>query len=152
MKIPWSYIIANIFGILACAASLSHCRVGGIMCRRASANAPEFFLHHSFIDKIWANWQEYNNGHMTVHFQNIRSTMRETGYSPADYIDSVDLPSPGRFGRRTGRRTCVYTRTRRPLYSGRFLTVWTEWHVVRSSPFLDTRLLLSIIAKCDFLM
>ena len=84
-----------------------HCRVGGIMCRRASANAPEFFLHHAFIDKIWANWQEYSNEHMSVHFQNIRSTMTETGYSPADYIDSVDLPNPGRFGRRTGQRTCV---------------------------------------------
>ena len=77
------------------------------MYRRASANAPEFFLHHAFIDTIWANWQEYSNEHMSVHFQNIRSTMRETGFSPVDYIDSVELLNPGRFGRRTGRRTCV---------------------------------------------
>lgn len=80
-----------------------HCRVGGSMCTTVSANAPEFFLHHAFIDKIWANWQEYSNEHMTVHFQNIRSIMKETGYSPADFIDSVNLPDPSR----SGRRTCV---------------------------------------------
>ena len=84
-----------------------HCRVGGTMCRSVSANAPEFFLHHAFIDKIWANWQEFSTEHMTVHFQTMRNIMRETGYSPSDFIDSVDLPNPGRFGRRTGRRTCV---------------------------------------------
>lgn len=77
------------------------------MCTTVSTNAPEFFLHHAFIDKIWANWQEYSNEHMTVHFQNIRSIMRETGYSPADFIDSINLPDPSRSGRRTGRRTCV---------------------------------------------
>lgn len=77
------------------------------MCTTVSTNAPEFFLHHAFIDKIWANWQEYSNEHMTVHFQNIRSIMKETGYSPADFIDSINLPDPSRSGRRTGRRTCV---------------------------------------------
>lgn len=77
------------------------------MCTTVSTNAPEFFLHHAFIDKIWANWQEYSNEHMTVHFQNIRSIMTETGYSPADFIDSINLPDPSRSGRRTGRRTCV---------------------------------------------
>ena len=28
------------------------------MCLVTSAEAPEFFLHHAFIDKIWSDWQE----------------------------------------------------------------------------------------------
>ena len=30
-----------------------HCQIGAIMCTAESASAPEFFLHHTFIDKIW---------------------------------------------------------------------------------------------------
>jgi hypothetical protein len=29
-----------------------HCLIGGTMCTTDNANAPEFFLHHSFIDKV----------------------------------------------------------------------------------------------------
>lgn len=81
-----------------------HCRVGGDMCTVTSANAPEFFLHHGFIDKIWANWQEYSEQHMTVHFSNLRNIMTGTGrYRPADFIDNIDLPDIDR----PGQRTCV---------------------------------------------
>jgi hypothetical protein len=34
-----------------------HCSVGGTMCTIQSAEAPEFFLHHGFVDKLWADWQ-----------------------------------------------------------------------------------------------
>lgn len=34
-----------------------HCSVGGTMCSIRSADAPEFLLHHGFVDKIWADWQ-----------------------------------------------------------------------------------------------
>ncbi|XP_062500757.1 tyrosinase-like [Corticium candelabrum] len=34
-----------------------HCSVGGTMCTIQSADAPEFFLHHGFVDKLWADWQ-----------------------------------------------------------------------------------------------
>ena len=70
------------------------------MCTVTSANAPEFFLHHAFIDKIWANWQEYSLQHMTVHFSNVNTRMRGTRYRPRDFMDTISLPD-------TGRRTCV---------------------------------------------
>lgn len=35
-----------------------HCLIGGTMCSVESASAPEFFLHHGFIDKIWDDRQK----------------------------------------------------------------------------------------------
>lgn len=35
-----------------------HCLIGGTMCSIESASAPEFFLHHGFIDKIWDDRQK----------------------------------------------------------------------------------------------
>ncbi|CAH3047087.1 unnamed protein product, partial [Porites lobata] len=68
-----------------------HCRVGGDMCRMTSANAPEFFLHHAFIDKIWANWQEYSHQHMIAHFSNLSFVMTGTRwYRPRDFINTHD--------------------------------------------------------------
>ena len=40
-----------------------HCRIGGDMCLVTSAEAPEFFLHRGFIDKIWSDWQEKSRDH-----------------------------------------------------------------------------------------
>ena len=34
-----------------------HCAVGGTMCTTDSADAPEFYLHHGYIDKLWNAWQ-----------------------------------------------------------------------------------------------
>lgn len=82
-----------------------HCRVGGDMCTVTSANAPEFFLHHAFIDKIWANWQEYSVQHMNVHFSGVNTIMRGTRYRPRDFMDTIGLPDIERPGPR--RRTCV---------------------------------------------
>ena len=44
-----------------------HLWVGGSMEPMTSPNDPVFFLHHCFVDKIWADWQEqkmkdFNNG------------------------------------------------------------------------------------------
>ena len=91
-----------------------HCRVGGDMCTVTSANAPEFFLHHGFIDKIWANWQEYSEAHMRAHFQNTNSLMTETGYRPREFINNVALPDI----ERSDRRTCVlYEDPTHPVYN-----------------------------------
>ena len=75
------------------------------MCSVAAANAPEFFLHHAFIDKIWANWQEYSVEHMNVHFSNVATRMRGTRYRPRDFMNTSSLPNIRRPGPR--RRTCV---------------------------------------------
>lgn len=86
------------------------------MCTNSSANAPEFFLHHAFIDKIWANWQEYSERHRTVHFSRLNISMIGTNYRPRDFMDTIELPDIERL--RTGRRTCVlYQDPTRPEYS-----------------------------------
>ena len=85
-----------------------HCRVGGDMCRMTSANAPEFFLHHAFIDKIWANWQEYSHQHMIAHFSNLSFVMTGTRwYRPRDFINTHDLPDIQITQNIDGRRICV---------------------------------------------
>ena len=82
-----------------------HCRVSGTMCTDDSANAPEFFLHHAFIDKIWANWQEYSVEHMEVHFVNVSHNMTGTEYWPGQFVDTYELPDLRRPS--TGNTVCV---------------------------------------------
>ena len=70
-----------------------HCNIGGTMCTGDSANAPEFFLHHGFIDKIWADWQ--NKGPI---FKNHKYSLDNSampgafGYSPATVYDLNNQP------------------------------------------------------------
>ena len=39
-----------------------HGRVGGNMGGAGSPQDPVFWLHHAFVDKIWADWQKINTG------------------------------------------------------------------------------------------
>ena len=51
-----------------------HCRIGGkrgTMCSKLSANAPEFLLHHAFVDKIWADWQKKGTHYKNAYFRGI---------------------------------------------------------------------------------
>ena len=52
-----------------------HCLIDGTMCSLDSASAPEFFLHHGFIDKIWDDWQKKSENHKNVFFPNITDHM-----------------------------------------------------------------------------
>ena len=90
-----------------------HCRIGGDMCLVTSAEAPEFFLHHGFIDKIWSDWQEKSRDHLTAHFRNITNPMIGTGYRPGDFLDNSNLPDV----ERPGWPTCVlYDDPTNPVY------------------------------------
>ena len=66
------------------------------MCAHNSANAPEFFLHHAHIDKIWADWQAKSNDHMEAYFTTVPRHERMEGndFHPSDYIDTFNLPHP----------------------------------------------------------
>jgi Common central domain of tyrosinase len=48
--------------------NLVHVWVGGSMMPMSSPNDPVFFLHHCFVDKIWADWQRANpaSGYLPV--------------------------------------------------------------------------------------
>lgn len=95
-----------------------HCNVGGTMCNQYSANAPEFFLHHAFIDKIWADWQEKGTEHMDVYFRDLpsRTRMQAAQFHPQDYIDTLYLPHPD-VNRRNAENICViYKDPVHPMY------------------------------------
>ena len=64
-----------------------HCQVGATMCTNESASSPEFFLHHTFIDKIWDDWQKKSCTHKNAYFPTIRQNMPETELRPAELID-----------------------------------------------------------------
>lgn len=94
-----------------------HCEIGGTMCAHNSANAPEFFLHHAFIDKIWADWQAKSNDHMETYFTTVPRYVRMEGndFHPSDYIDTFNLPHPNVD--RTDDYICVmYQDAAHPLY------------------------------------
>ena len=70
-----------------------HCLIGGTMCGNLSAYAPEFFLHHGYIDKLWAAWQKKGLEYRDAHFSNMTTPMAEAGSTtPADVIDNDNLP------------------------------------------------------------
>lgn len=71
-----------------------HCNIGGTMCSSDSANAPEFFLHHGFIDRIWALWQ--NKGpafkNLPHYSQNTTPMPGAYGTTPRDVYDLNNQP------------------------------------------------------------
>ena len=62
------------------------------MCTLGSANAPEFFMHHGFIDKIWNDWQQKSIVNKYAHFLNINQKMQLSPYYPRDFIDIAKQP------------------------------------------------------------
>ena len=69
-----------------------HCLIGGTMCGHNAAAAPEFFLHHGFIDKIWNDWQKITLGHKYAFFATIDENMPGTGLTPQAVIDLSSQP------------------------------------------------------------
>lgn len=70
-----------------------HNIIGGTMSTHFAANAPEFFLHHAFLDKIWYTWQKKSPNHKYVHFLQRNTTyMLGCEYTQRDLIDSNFLP------------------------------------------------------------
>ena len=70
-----------------------HNIIGGTMCTHYAGDTPEFFFHHSFLDKIWFTWQEKSEKHKWVHFlQRNSSKMLGSDYTQYDLTDSHNLP------------------------------------------------------------
>ena len=69
-----------------------HSNIGGTMSSRESSNAPEFFLHHGFIDKIWADWQEKGITFKRHKYYTDTTSMPGTNYTPRDVHDLDDQP------------------------------------------------------------
>ena len=72
---------------------LVHCIIDGTMCSIDSASAPEFFLHHAFVDKIWRDWQRLSANHtFNEYFWTQRQRMPGTVYKSKDLLDLNDQP------------------------------------------------------------
>jgi tyrosinase len=44
-----------------------HMRISGHMSSAESPRAPEFFLHHGMIDRMWGEWQKISPGHLAAY-------------------------------------------------------------------------------------
>jgi len=44
-----------------------HVRISGTMVTGESPRAPEFFLHHNMIDRMWSVWQSYSPAHLSSY-------------------------------------------------------------------------------------
>ncbi len=62
------------------------------MCSIDSANAPEFFLHHGFIDKIWWDWQKKTPANKNAYFPSINMRLQASNYYPRDFLDIAKQP------------------------------------------------------------
>ena len=62
------------------------------MCSFDAASAPEFFLHHGFIDKLWADWQAKSNQHKNAFFPTVNGLMPGTNLRPRTVIDLAIQP------------------------------------------------------------
>ena len=58
----------------------------------SSAGAPEFQLHHGFVDKIWGDWQKKSSTNLNAFFPGINDKMTATDYYPRDLIDLTKQP------------------------------------------------------------
>ena len=70
-----------------------HDCVGGHMGVHPTASfTPEFWLHHSFIDKLWADWQGKGTENKFHYYTNIIFTMTGSERFPWEYLDLDNLP------------------------------------------------------------
>ena len=94
-----------------------HCNIGGTMCTVDSANAPEFFLHHGFIDKIWADWQNKGPGYknQAYYTQNTNAMPAAYGHSPSTTYDLDNQPGCVRVCIEPSSRPCRVNTTYTPV-------------------------------------
>ena len=58
-----------------------------------ASNAPEMVLHHSFLDKLWAEWQKKGQEYIKAYYPHLPSKkMPGSNYSASQWIDSNNLP------------------------------------------------------------
>lgn len=69
-----------------------HCAIGGTMCADASANDPIFFLHHGFIDKLWADWQYKGIEYLELPLYSKNNTEMPGGATPSEVYNLLNQP------------------------------------------------------------
>ena len=97
---------------------LVHCLIDGTMCSLDSAAAPEFFLHHGFVDKIWSDWQKKSESHKNVFFSTMLERMPGTQVPPSEVLDLSAQPG----GIRIEYQPVLSVANTMPLFRGKQLT------------------------------
>ena len=69
-----------------------HNQIGGTMSYAISANDPIFFLHHGFIDKLWADWQAKGCEYLYVYYKGNMDKM--PGGATPDDVYNLDDQKP----------------------------------------------------------
>ncbi len=69
-----------------------HNAVGGTMFKPTASNAPEVIPHHSFLDKIWLQWQKKGDDYKNVYFTSIPYKLPMLEYYGWEWLDSDNLP------------------------------------------------------------
>lgn len=68
-----------------------HWRIGGTMGDEYGSRAPEFMLHHGFLDKIWSDYQQQSDEHKWTFFKNSNYNIFKTNISVLDVVDNTDI-------------------------------------------------------------
>ena len=66
------------------AHNTGHNYIGGHMSTGASPNDPIFWLHHCYIDRLWAHWQDNVNGGFPDEVTDLRGNPNPPGSRPDD--------------------------------------------------------------------
>jgi len=61
-----------------------HCNIHGTMCTGDAAEAPEFFLHHANIDRLWDLYQQMSPAHQTAQ------SNTGTSYTNPMFLDATN--------------------------------------------------------------
>ena len=69
-----------------------HCNIGATMCTSRSADDPIFFLHHGFIDKLWADWQNKGPQYMNLAVWAQNNKVMPGGSTPRQVYNLLQQP------------------------------------------------------------
>lgn len=91
-KLPWSKFSKFEAGVRKYMHNDLHNAIGGTMSEDESAVAPEFWCHHSFLDKIWSNWQDHGLRYKFVYYRNISKTLPGGTHFGWEFTDLQNQP------------------------------------------------------------
>ena len=68
-----------------------HCCIQGTMELPSASNTPEFLLHHTFMDKLWYDWQNKGPEYRMKIEDNLTSRLKGSHYKVGQFMDPNHL-------------------------------------------------------------